>query len=163
MPTTSEMLDGCVAIYVKAGTMECWACSGAGEKILISGFDIVAGERTSVPCDQCGGSGKLVPAPHDLGVSAAVTAELIRLVVQLRDASRWDAMNEALDWGSVYLTAGLEILLSDPAGNELVQTSIEKVVKAGAEVAQDMKDRPTIRPASGLSTQELEELGVLEP
>ena len=86
MPTISEMLDGCVAIYVKAGTRPCWSCTATPPL------------NESDPCDQCGGSRELVPAPHDLGVHAAVTAEIIRLVVQLRDASSWDAMNEALDF-----------------------------------------------------------------
>ncbi len=114
-------------------------------------------------CDQCGGTGEIVPLPYSGAVFTPVCAELIRLVVTLRAESRWDSMNEALDWGTKFLDASLESVLSDPALRDGIQSHLEKVVEAGAEVRHEMQDRPTIRPASGLSTQELEELGVLEP
>ena len=82
-------------------------------------------------------------------VLTPVCAELIRLVVTLRAESRWDSMNEALDWGAKFLDASLEDALSDPELRDGMQSHLAKVVEAGTEVMDAMKDRPTIRPASG--------------
>ncbi len=170
MPTLEDRADDFLRRCIRCHTAKCWQCDGKGllEQRTFLGLEsgalgIINPERkTPEACDECDGSGEIVPTPYAGHVMAGMLPFIVSGLTSTREAADFGSMNALIDWANRYVTQCMQGQLGAMEESDEpfdMDAFLEKFMD-DTEPIKSSADKVTLSGSGALTEDELATLGI---